>query len=125
STAIIDRVLERHDFLYGSSLLSLLTAPIPRAVWPDKPKPRLDPWVESELFDLPTRSNGWPPGMVAEAYINFGTLGIPLVMFIFGALLKLIYRTALPYLGSSPVITMAYAICIVRLSYNCFSLNFA
>ncbi|MGV8833392.1 MAG: O-antigen polymerase [Devosia sp.] len=125
TSALIARVPERHDFLYGSSYLSLLTGMIPRSVWPDKPSISLGPWVKSELYGLRTQNNGWPPGMVAEAYFNFGYTGIPLVMFLFGAGLRLLYAFVRPYLGVSPIVTMSYSIGMFGLAYNSFSLNFS
>jgi oligosaccharide repeat unit polymerase len=123
TVAFIERVPERHNFLYGSSYVSLITSPIPRSLWPDKPNVSLGPWVKSELYGLPTQNNGWPPGMVAEAYFNFGYVGIPLVMFLFGALLRLIYASLRPYLGVSALLTMAYSVGMFRLAYNSLSLN--
>ncbi|MEZ5841083.1 MAG: hypothetical protein R3D02_11905 [Hyphomicrobiales bacterium] len=84
SVAIMKRVPQYHDYLRGSSYLSLVTSFIPRAIWAEKPNPSLGPWVKSELFGEDVRNNGWPPGMVAEAYINFGSVGIVLCMAAWG-----------------------------------------
>jgi len=63
---------------YGSIYLPLLTLPIPRAWWPEKPK--LAPFISD--ISSPTRPMG-QSGMIAtylgESYANLGLLGVILV----------------------------------------------
>jgi oligosaccharide repeat unit polymerase len=126
TAAIIDRVPENVDYLYGWSYLSLVTFYVPRSVWPEKPSVALGPWVKREVFGEPVPgNNGWPSGMIAEAYVNFGLLLIPVVMMLFGMFLRLIYNSFRPYLGVSLVITILYALLAWRLGFDGIGLNFA
>jgi hypothetical protein len=85
---------------YGSSYLSLLTLPIPRALYQDKPLP------STGIFTLAFWPNRWllqgttlPPGIVGEMFLNFGFLGVLLGNFIFGYVQSRIYFQSLspPY----------------------------
>lgn len=125
TSSIIERVPKETAHLNGASYLSLVTAAIPRALWPEKPNTSLGPWVKQEIYHYIVRNNGWPPGMIAEAHINFGVWGIPPVMFLFGMLLRLVYLSFQPLLGVSVVYTLLYAAFIWRLGFGTISLNFA
>lgn len=125
STAIIKRVPEVRPYLYGESYAALGTFFIPRSVWPGKPQTSLGAWVKGDLFGQYVRNAGWPPGAVAEAYINFGYLGIPLVMLLIGAFLRFVYETCLPFLGTSLPVTVLYSALIYRLGFNMIELNVA
>ncbi len=58
----------------GTTYLSYLYAPIPRAIWPGKPSIAPGPIIGREIYGL--RRSGVPPGYYAEAYWNFGLLGL-------------------------------------------------
>lgn len=72
---------ENGRFYYGGTYLNLLTLPVPRQWWPDKPT------LGDYLKDI---SRPWRPmaemGMIVtylgESYINFGFLGIILVPYL-------------------------------------------
>lgn len=72
---------ENEKFYYGSTYLNLLTLPIPRQWWPDKPT------LGDYLKDI---SRPWRPmaemGMIVtylgESYINFGFLGIIIIPYL-------------------------------------------
>lgn len=69
------------DFIHGSSYLALVTLPIPRAIWPEKPG-MVDGRVGAAFYGAPF---GIPPGPIGEAYWNFGIPGVFLVFFVLGA----------------------------------------
>jgi len=74
---------EGHDF--GSSYLNLVTLPIPRQLWPEKPiqlsrRMRQKFWGDS--------TGGIPPGYFGEAYIAFGWIGVFAAALILGSLLS-------------------------------------
>lgn len=81
---ILARVPDDVDMLYGSSYFALLTLPIPRSIWPDKPG-QVGGLVGDVFFGSPA---GTPPGPIGEAYWNFHVPGVILVFFIFGTFQK-------------------------------------
>lgn len=80
----------RGEFYLGRPYLALLTLPVPRQWWPDKPG------LADHLADI---STSWRPmaqaGMIitylGEAYLNFGYTGIILVPFLLAAVLARLY----------------------------------
>jgi len=87
------------DLKYGSTYLTILARPVPRAWWRDKPV-NLGNWVAIELYHRPYSYNergaiqvaGIPPHMVAELYWNFHVAGIIVGMFLFGFLCRILYE---------------------------------
>lgn len=81
------------EVFLGKPYLSLVTLPIPRALWPDKPS------LAEYLFDI---STSWRPmaqgGMIVtylgEAYLNFRYLGIIFVPFLLAYVLARMYFRA-------------------------------
>ena len=116
TSSIMDRVPEVRPYQYGRSYLALFSAPIPRSTWPEKPDLSMGGWVKKELYGHNVRKHGWPPAMIAEAYINFGRPGIFVVMLLFGAFLRIFYESFRPFLGVSLPMTMLYAVTVGRLS---------
>jgi len=125
STAIIDRVPERADFLLGNSYAAIPFFFVPRVVWPDKPSMSLGPWVRTELFGVWSRNAGWPPGFVAESYANFGYVGILIVPLVLGIALRAIYETFRPLLGVSFPVSIFYISGLYTLGFNTIELNVA
>ena len=125
TSAIMDRVPETSPYLAGDSYLALLAAPIPRSMWLDKPQISLGRYVKSEVFGEDVRAGGWPSGLVAEGWMNFGWLGLILPLFLFGALLRTVYETCRPLLGVSFPVTLLYSVMIWRLGFGTIGLNFA
>lgn len=87
-------LLDVQDHLYlGSIYLPLLTLPIPRMFWPEKPE------LAGFLKDISTRARPMSAaGMIAtylgEAYANFGLAGVILVPPIFALFLAWLRRKA-------------------------------
>lgn len=125
TSAIIDRVPSTVDYLYGQSYYALLTSIVPRSFWPDKPQVGLGSFVKGEIFHQDVRLNGWPSGMIAEGWINFGFVGLIIPMFLFGMLLRYVYESILPLLGNSYPLTLIYAVSIWRMGFGTIGLNFA
>ena len=82
---ILSKVPSHVGFLWGESYLSIPAAPIPRAIWPDKPQAG-GKMNATYIFNNPL--NGIPPGNIGEAYWNFHLPGVVAVMFVFGMILK-------------------------------------
>lgn len=78
----------------GDSFKNIFISLVPRVLWPDKPLLQ-----EGGEFALVASGryaeNSVSPGMFAEAYWNFGWMGIPLVMTSLGLFLLLMSRYAL------------------------------
>lgn len=76
---------------FGRTYLPLLTFPIPRFLWPDKPG------FGDHVIAMATRSRpydreGRTITYIAEAYLNFGIAGVILVPLVLGAVLNRAYR---------------------------------
>ncbi len=73
---------ENNTFYYGSTYLPLLTLPIPRQFWPDKPgladylKEISKPW-------RPVAEMGMIVTIWGEAYANFGYVGVCIILGLF------------------------------------------
>jgi oligosaccharide repeat unit polymerase len=90
---IVQKVPDKVDYLYGQSYLSVISAYVPRAIWPDKPHTGAY-YTGYYIFNVQW---GVPPGEVGEAYWNFGYIGFILFFFMKGALYKIIVNTFTKY----------------------------
>lgn len=108
---ILALVPQEVDFLYGSSYLAVLTLPIPKALWAEKPG--LIPGLVGQTFygvDI-----GMPPGPIGEAYWNFGIPGILIAFFLFGILCKWLATVYCQY-ATEPVAIALYVMTLFLLS---------
>lgn len=81
-------VPERVEYQLGGTYGRVLIAPIPRELWPEKPGVRVGPAYGPRIYGFSNRVTGTPLGLVGEAYLNFGMLGIPLSAFVLGGVLR-------------------------------------
>jgi oligosaccharide repeat unit polymerase len=102
---ILALVPDEVDLLYGKSYLGMLTLPIPRAIWTDKPG-QIGGMVGHTFFRSPA---GVPPGPIGEAYWNFHIPGIIMVFFAFGVFQKWLMRVYLRY-SDQPAMIVLYLI---------------
>ena len=77
---IFARVPDEVPMLYGQSYLAIVTLPIPRGLFPEKPT-LVDGQVGRVFFGLDA---GVPAGGVGEAYWNFYIPGVAVVFFLYG-----------------------------------------
>lgn len=72
------------DYLYGTSILGLISLFIPRVLFPNKPP--LGSETYNVLFNAEQYSSGTGqnPSLMGEFYMNFGIIGLIVGMFIFG-----------------------------------------
>jgi len=92
-TALIrERFHGPDDFLYGSSYLALLVAPVPRVWWPEKPAVPLGPLVGEKVYGSRLGYGGVPPGMHGELWMNFGWVLLAPGMFVMGVVLRSVYE---------------------------------
>jgi oligosaccharide repeat unit polymerase len=90
TSIVIDKTPESFPYLYGGSFTGWIFAPIPRTWWSEKPPVSISKEIGEFIFDFDSKA-GVPPGVMAEAYINFGFLGFVIMMpfgFIFGFIFK-------------------------------------
>jgi hypothetical protein len=87
---IVSRTGVTQGFQHGYTLLPLLTAFIPRIVWPDKPSIPTGQIMNHEFHVSEAAETFISPSHLGELYWNFGwpgiLLGIPLMGFMFGTL---------------------------------------
>ena len=84
---VINYVSQHDSFLHGQSYYRLLYTIIPRFIWSDKPENTqriVAGWLEPGLKDQTI-----PPGIIGDAYINFGMMGI-LILVVFGMFFALL-----------------------------------
>jgi hypothetical protein len=98
----------------GNSFADFFAVFIPRALWPDKPiiTKVANDFNESATGNAASASS---PGLFAEAYWNFGWLGVVLLMTLLGVVLALLSRYALYVIHSGlwlffPVVLQAMRI---------------
>ena len=108
---ILGLVPNQIDHLRGSSYMALLTLPVPRALWPEKPG-----LVAGRVGETFFNSNfGIPPGPVGEAYWNFGVPGVLIVFSLFGAFQKLLANAFARY-AHQPAASVPYVITLFLFS---------
>jgi len=93
-------VVSWHDAgMTGDSLGYALTVMVPRFIWPNKPEITA---IGADLYTAATAQTGSSisPGLFAEAYWNFGWLGVPFLMIPLGIILGLFSQYSL-YIGET------------------------
>lgn len=125
SALIIDAVPERLAAANGSTITAWLAAPVPRRFWPEKPLISAGPTIGVTVFG--NVRSGVPPGLVAEAYWNFGMVGLLLLPLLFGMLLRAAHTWAVPIGRRSPATALIFSACVLRLGIDATtnSLGFA
>jgi len=96
---IFDAIPGKFDYQYGVTLLTWLFPPIPRTMSMEKPPVFTGAVRGQKVFETMDPSGegaAVPPGIVAEQFLNFGHLGVPVGMFILGYCLRLLYRSFRP-----------------------------
>ncbi len=88
---IVDYVPEKVDYLWGSTYAKFFLWPIPRTLWPEKPEGISRVVVRHFYPEIYDKGISVSPTIVGEAYFNFGTLGIVIVMALFGVICQSLY----------------------------------
>jgi hypothetical protein len=99
---ILALVPHQVNFLHGSSYLAVLTLPIPRLFWADKPE-MIAGQVGETFFNM---NVGMPPGAIGEAYWNFGVIGVAIAFVVFGLFLKWLAEVFRKNAGHSTAIVL-------------------
>lgn len=112
---VVNRVPDEVGYLWGSSLVSIGIAAIPRTIWPEKPIVRVGYFVGQEIIGL-NNQTGIPPGFIAEMYLNFGYLSILPALMLVGFLMYVMYQRIDDRREFVPVIIYSVGILVVTLS---------
>ncbi|MCR9703238.1 oligosaccharide repeat unit polymerase [Vibrio vulnificus] len=97
---IIFNYFNEHQLWYGNSYLSLLTAPIPRSIFKDKPPIDIGMYLvkisQNEILNYPEPNDSlpnysWPTGN-SEAFMNFHFPGLIICYFLSGFIFSQIYK---------------------------------
>lgn len=112
SSNIIRAVPDRLPYASGDTVVAWLAAPVPRAVWPEKPIVSAGPIIGSLLYG--NERSGVPPGLIAEAYWNFGLTGSLLIPLLVGLGLGLLHRRVI----SRPRLTPQLALVIGAITFR-------
>lgn len=108
SLPVFAEVPDRVGYLYGKSYLAVLALPIPRALWAEKPG-----MIGGEAGRLFLGlSAGLPVGPVAEAYWNFGVVGVLLAYGLFGVFHRWLLNFY-DHFSSEPPVKLMYAIVLM------------
>ena len=83
-------------FFLGASLYPVLVNPIPRQLWPEKPRFN-DYLVEISTPDRPLATTGATLMLIGDGYLNFGYLGVIIVPCIAAYYLGRLYFRAICY----------------------------
>jgi hypothetical protein len=98
----------RDEWYWGKNYLALLTLPIPRQWWPDKPM------LYQNIRDIsipsrPMAENGMTSTYVGEAYANLGFWGVILLPWLLAAALT-VYRRRAYQAGYGTVMRLSYVL---------------
>ena len=67
---IYHAVPEKIPFQNGGTITAFALAPIPRAIWPEKPLINIGPVIGNVIYGY--QRNGVPAGWVGDLYLNWG-----------------------------------------------------
>lgn len=121
-------VPQKAPFEYGKTMILWMAAPVPRALWPGKPEVVSGQEVARIVLDRVSgmgKGGGIPPNIVTDLYWNFGVLGVPVGMFLFGYLLRRLYQTSLPFIAGSPSALLLYFLTIFPFAHYVFVGSFS
>ncbi|MCU0526337.1 MAG: oligosaccharide repeat unit polymerase [Elainella sp. Prado103] len=108
---ILARVPAQVDFIRGRSYAAVLTLPIPRALWPEKPS-MIGGQTGAIFFNS---GAGIPPGPIGEPYWNFGIPGVAIVFLCFGIFYRWITEVFQTY-AHYPAAIILYVVTLLRCS---------
>lgn len=108
---ILARVPGEVPHLYGANYLAYVNRFIPRIIWEDKPR-GIGVDCGRIFYGV---GHGVPPGALGEAYWSGGVIGVVVVFFLWGAILKSAAKFFIRFRGSA-VACMLYLMTLAVLS---------
>jgi hypothetical protein len=76
-----------YDYRWGLTYAGAITLLIPRNFWPDRPEYKVEAGTELQHGKTGVLRSSRVYGLTGEAMLNFGPVGVPLMMGLFGAVL--------------------------------------
>ncbi len=113
---ILHAVPDELGFRYGQTIWIWLAAPVPRALWPDKPIIPPGPIIGHQIYGQAVA--GVPPALVAELFWNFSLPGVLLGGFLFGTGLRWLEKNFLPVHGGETWRAALYVAGPMTLGFN-------
>jgi hypothetical protein len=92
-------LVRKNGHYAGAASAPIITALIPRALWPDKPLIQLGAWFALEIgvgskTALGTANNSINMTVAGELYLDFGWVGVVLGSLLFGAFLAVLWNAS-------------------------------
>jgi hypothetical protein len=106
------------DYQLGKTYLDGVLILVPRALYPAKATVNLDTLVGNAVFDCGAfGACAVPPGLIGEAYLNFGLAGVPTIALLSGALVGWIDRRfRIPRIGCASELLFVYSLLFFGMS---------
>jgi hypothetical protein len=97
-----DLVPGQHDYFREPILLDFVVAPIPRGLWPSKPKPQMIQYYGQQRWNVNIyeSSGNVLPGIIGQFYMNWGWAGVLLIGLGIGFLAAAVDKLATAYVGA-------------------------
>ncbi len=116
---LIDYVPKQYDFVYFGELWYLLTRPVPRFLWEDKPVGF--GWLFARDI-IGVKDMTYSYSVLGDFYVSFGVVGIILGGILFGMLSRNLDQL-IPYLGTGKVGAALYTLCLLTIGMAVRSLQ--
>ena len=89
---LVERTPEDIPYAYGQTYYPILVKPVPRLLWPDKPKHVKDLGQTYGFLPADNEVNAFKVHQLGELYLNFGVAGVLLGFLALGALYRALYE---------------------------------
>ncbi len=95
-------VPDQHDYFREPILLDFVVAPIPRGVWPSKPRPQMIQYYGQQRWNVNIyeSSGNVLPGIIGQFYMNWGWAGVLLAGLGIGLLAAGVDKLATAYVAT-------------------------
>ena len=109
---ILQSVPGTEPYKFGATYFEIPAILVPKVFWPDRPQGAGN-WYASRFYTSYWESGGgYAFSPIAEAYLNFGPLGIVISFFGIGVVLGALERKLIHHCGLSLWVTIAYAVTV-------------
>ncbi len=90
-------LVEKNGLYSGAASAPMITALVPRVLWPEKPLIQLGAWFALEIgvgskTSMGTANNSINMTVAGQLYLDFGWIGVVLGSFLFGAFLAILWN---------------------------------
>lgn len=107
---ILSQVPSKVGYQLGATYLEVPLVFVPLRVWPERPLGAAEWYVKTFYADVWASGGGFAFSPVAEAYLNFGLVGVPVVFCIVGWMLGWLELRLARSVRGRPTLLMAYAL---------------